>query len=143
VADVNQLNSEIAAGTHNPYFDLTEDNKVDRDDRTVWVEDLKNTYFGDVDLNGRVDSSDLNTLALNWRAVDATSWGQGDFNGDSNVNAADLNHLAISWQSGVSAAAAVPEPPSIALLLLSGFALWPIAHKRRRKAPRRHHHVFQ
>ena len=78
------------------------------------------SIFGDTNLDGRVNATDLNSLALNWRATDATSWGQGDFNGDGNVNATDLNELALNWRSGVTQAAAVPEPSSAASLLVVG-----------------------
>ncbi len=62
--------------------------------------------------------------ATNGRTTDATSWAQGDFNGDGNVNSSDLNLLALNWQSGtIQAASAIPEPSSAVLLLLGGALL--------------------
>ena len=79
---------------------------------------------GDANLDGQVNATDLNALALNWRSTFA-AWSHGDFNGDSKVDALDLNTLALNWQHGVAAATApaVPEPSSITLLLLGLCAL--------------------
>ncbi len=124
VADLDALIAEILAGTNDPQFDLDGNGSVDTDDRDFWISDIKTTFFGDTNLDGKVNAVDLNTLALSWRRTDATSWAQGDFNGDGNVNAADLNDLALNWRSGVvPAAPAAPEPLSITLLLLAGFYL--------------------
>ncbi len=104
---------------------MNDDGIVDQGDRIIWITDIKNTFVGDTNLDGRVNSADLNTLALSWRSTDATSWSHGDFNGDGNVNASDLNDLALNWRSGVVAATsapAVPEPSSFMQLLLGVFA---------------------
>ncbi len=124
-ADVDILNQHIIAESHDASHDLTDDNLVNGDDLDYWVTEVKQTWFGDANLNGEVDALDLNALGLNWQSADATSWAQGDFNGDGNVNASDLNGLALNWRSGVAAAAstqAVPEPSS-ALLFLVGIML--------------------
>ena len=70
-----------------------------------------------------MDATDLNSLALSWQWNDATSWAQGDFNGDGNVNASDLNSLALNWRTGTAQAAAVPEPSSVLLLILGGVVI--------------------
>ena len=80
---------------------------MDTDDRDFWISDIKNTFFGDTNLDGQVNVVDLNSLALSWRTHGATSWSQGDFNGDGNVNASELNDLALNWRSGVGE----PLPP--------------------------------
>ena len=114
-ADIDALTVEVKAETHTASFDLTGDGLVDMGDRTQWVEEIKNTFFGDADLDGKVDASDLNILGINWQITTATSWAQGDFNGDGSVLAGDLNALGMNWQKGV--AAAVPEPSSLVLAL--------------------------
>jgi hypothetical protein len=116
VDDVDALSSEITVPEPRFWFDLDGDEIVDAEDRQVWISDLKQTYFGDTNLDGQVDAADLNNLALSWQASDANSWAQGDFNGDRNVNANDLNNLALNWRSG-TAQAAVPEPSTNLLLL--------------------------
>ena len=121
VHDLDHLTSEIRAGATDERLDLNQSGTIDQDDRDYWVTNIQSTWIGDADLNGQVDSADLNALALSWRITNATSWAQGDFNGDGNVNAVDLNDLALHWRSGVAAppaAPAVPESSSIALLLI-------------------------
>ncbi len=61
---------------------------------------LKFTYYGDADLNGQVDISDLGRLATNWQQS-SRRWTAGDFNHDSSVDISDLGTLATNWQAGV------------------------------------------
>ncbi len=73
---------------------------------------------GDADLDGDVDSADLNAVGFNWR-MEVESWSQGDFNGDRVVNVADLNLLAMHWRLGAPVTAAgspVPRGPLKGLL---------------------------
>ncbi len=74
---------------------------------------------GDTNLDGRVDATDLNTLAMNWQLEDAAveRWGGGDFNGDRVFDSKDLNAIGVNWQKGIEIAAAVPEPNSPVMLL--------------------------
>ena len=78
---------------------------------------------GDANGDGKVDGSDVTILAGNWQkgvndGLTAT-WEEGDFNGDGKVDGSDVTILAGNWQYGVTAAAAsVPEPSTIALLLM-------------------------
>lgn len=125
VEDVDLLLSEIGEPDPRGWFDLTEDERVNLDDRTAWVE-LRGTYIGDANLDGQVNATDLNALALNWLADDATSWGQGDFNGDGHVNAMDQNDLALNWLSESIEATSVPEPWSNTLLAtaMAAVAIW-------------------
>ena len=82
------------AGTNNAAFDLDNDNVVGAEDQRVWVEDLKNTYFGDANLDGRFDSGDLvaifkASLYENDVEGDAT-WSTGDWNGDGEFDSTDI-----------------------------------------------------
>jgi hypothetical protein len=124
VADLDELTAAVAAGSNDTLFDMDRSGTVDSDDRAFWLTDIKETFFGDVNLDQIVDAADLNTIGLNWQSTTATSWSQGDFNGDGNVNASDLNDLGINWRrSAVAPAstASVPEPTGIVLLAI-GFA---------------------
>ena len=126
VADMDALTAEVVLGRQLPEFDLNNDGKVDESDRRIWITEIKNTYFGDTNLDGEVNAADLNVVALNWRSEMATSWSQGDFNGDGKVDALDLNSLALNWRSGTfaaSSAQSIPEPSSAALLLLASLAV--------------------
>ena len=119
IEDIGLLTAEIRKDEPRFWFDIDGNDIVDGNDRTAWVE-LRGTFVGDVDLDGQVNATDLNALALNWRADDATSWAQGDFNGDGLVNAIDLNDLALNWRSGSVQASAVPEPTCDWLLTMTG-----------------------
>ena len=79
---------------------------------------------GDANNDGKVDGSDVTILAGNWQAgvgapnTETVTWEMGDFNHDGQVDGSDVTILAGNWQHGVeAAAAAVPEPGTIALLL--------------------------
>ena len=100
---------------------------------------LVTTYPGDANIDFKVDAADLNLLALNWQD-NAEDWFDADFNHDGLINAADLNLLALNWQSGVTstpgaslvsldkafakalAAVNIPEPSSLAMLILGSLA---------------------
>ena len=94
---------------------------------------------GDVDGNGRVDFSDLLTLAQFYGQPG--SWGMGDFNGDGRVDFADLLLLAQHYGQAVAGAQAtepqlqpvsVPEPGPAWNLLLS---MIPLGCRRSRARP--------
>jgi hypothetical protein len=61
---------------------------------------VKYTYYGDANLDGQVDVSDLGILATNWQSASGF-WYTGDFNYDRLVNVEDLGLLATNWQAGV------------------------------------------
>ena len=48
------------------------------------------------------------------------------------VDAGDLNVLALDWQKGVAAAAAVPEPSTVTLLLTALLGCFGLLRKHRR-----------
>ena len=133
VADIDLMYGagDIAAGVSVPPadsdLDLTGDNLVDQADVDQWLSDAaaENGFAasfvkGDANLDGTVNASDLNALALNWQQAGAV-WSTGDFTGEGMVNASDLNLLALAWQSSIpqAAAAAVPEPATITRALLA------------------------
>ena len=74
---------------------------------------------GDINMDGKVDASDLNIIGLNWQ-MDGKTAAEGDLTGDGVVNAADLNIIGLNWQAGADAApSAVPEPSSNGLFALA------------------------
>lgn len=92
---------------------------------------------GDANLDRVVDVDDLYILATNWLTTGNT-WMDADFNGDGVVDGKDLGLLGVNWQTAVagepldlaiSQMTFVPEPASLAMLLLPAFVL-------RRKARR-------
>jgi autotransporter-associated beta strand protein len=101
---------------------------------------VKYTYFGDADLNGKVDGSDYSRIDSG-ALTQATGWYNGDFNYDGVINGSDytlidnaFNTQGASLSSQIAGTgasptaqvttdAAVPEPASLALLALSGVTL--------------------
>jgi autotransporter-associated beta strand protein len=96
------------------------------------------TLYGDANVSGGVDLSDLASLGANWNSTGKV-WSQGDFNYDGNVNLSDLAALGAHWNQSISgfstaldSATVVPEPGSIVLLLVGGVATLIYAWRRRR-----------
>jgi hypothetical protein len=71
---------------------------------------------GDLNGDGVVSSADLDLVRANWgQSVTPGDGMAGDGNGDGIVNSADLDLVRANW--GATAAAAVPEPGMLVLLL--------------------------
>lgn len=95
------------------------------------------TFYGDSNLDGQVDVTDLGALATNWQM--SGFWTGGDFNYDGFVDVTDLGSLATNWQAGVAGPAgptleqamaslglpiaAVPEPSALLSLAAAGIIL--------------------
>ena len=94
---------------------------------------------GDANRDAVVNILDLSALSGNWQAT-AAGWTVGDFNDDNIVNILDLASLSGNWGYGEAGAplsfgpsantGSVPEPGTLALLLLGGTAL--LRRRRRR-----------
>jgi autotransporter-associated beta strand protein len=103
------------------------------DDTTNSVVTVAAVYYGDANLDGRVDTLDFNSLAGNFGGTNKV-WTQADFNYDGKVDTLDFNSLAANFGKtiqfsgeapggGGGVGALVPEPGSAAaLLLLAGAA---------------------
>lgn len=89
---------------------------------------VKYTYLGDTDLNGRVDSEDLQNLVRGLRGG-LTGWVNGDNNYDNVVDGNDLANLLLAMRLGTfsfgneggapSVGGAVPEP-TVAVAAIAG-----------------------
>ena len=119
-SDVDLLIDAIVNGNNDSHFDLTDDHVVDRDDLFTWVHDLRNTHFGDANLDGVFNSSDLVEVFQGGkfeRDLQA-GWSEGDWNGNQRF---ETNDLVVAFQNGgyiSSSIATVPEPASLMLLLV-------------------------
>ncbi|MCA9171694.1 MAG: hypothetical protein KDB23_28700, partial [Planctomycetales bacterium] len=124
--DMDRLSQAVADGLTDTEFDLDNDGEVAQGDRDHWVKTLKKTWYGDANLDGEFNSSDLVTVFSAGQYEDATdknsSWATGDWNGDGDFNSSDL---VTAFQDGGyeaglrPAVAAVPEPTT-GLLAVSG-----------------------
>jgi hypothetical protein len=124
--DFDLLGKASRHETNDVRFDLDRDGKIDSRDHDAWVHDLKDTYYGDSNLDGEFSSVDLiNALQDGEYDDDIThnsSWATGDWSGDSEFTSSDL---VLAFQDGGyeqgprPAANAVPEPTAAPLLLVS------------------------
>ena len=137
--DIDLLTEEVSAGTNLAEFDLDGNNVVDHDDRTMWVEVLKNTFFGDSNLDGEFNSSDFVKVFSSGEYEDAeplnSTWEDGDWNGDSEFNSSDFvtAFSAGGYEKGPRQQAnAVPEPSSGAFLILAAMVQLTLLRRRPR-----------
>ena len=75
---------------------------------------IRRTLHGDANGDGKINSEDLNVVAVNWQQ--AGNWEMGDFTGDGFVDSEDLNVIGVGWQQTV-AAASVPEPQGLPMFV--------------------------
>lgn len=123
VDDIDALSSAIRQQENLEAFDLTFDGLLNASDRRVWVNNLKETFFGDANLDGEFNSSDLVELFVAGEYEDNlrfnSTWSTGDFDGDGEFESGDL--VAAFTDAGYELgprviAKAVPEPTVVVLL---------------------------
>ena len=133
VGDVDLLIAAMKSGSNDATFDITNDGNVDQADLAAFVEgsDKLNSYIGDSNLDGEFNSSDFVTVfaAGKYESGQEASWAEGDWSGDGVFDSSDFVAAFSSggYEQGPRVAA-VPEPSSLALTMLS---LLGIAFKRR------------
>ena len=98
-----------------------------------WVDDggsrkvtVMYTLYGDSNLDGSVNGTDLNAV-LSYYNQSGEVWSHGDFNYDGSVNGTDLNTVLSNYNQSLSAStAAVPEPSTLLLMAIGliGLLVW-------------------
>ena len=126
-------------------FDVTNDGSVDSNDLAFWVKDIKRTWFGDSNLDGVFDSSDLvgvfQTNQYEDRIEKNSTWATGDWDGDLEFSTSDL---VLAFQDGGfeagprNAIATVPEPDSKTLMCFATMLLVFIRHYFATKITKKH-----
>lgn len=137
--DVELLRVSIVAEDHDTLFDLNDDQMINLQDLNSWVKDIKNTWFGDANLDGEFNTSDLIDVfqAGKFEASSTATWSEGDWNADGRFGTGDL---IIAFQDGgfemgpVHQVSFVPEPNPLILLLIGSFF---VLVRRRRLGPHR------
>lgn len=125
LADIDELQMYVRTGQYDSQSDFNFDQVIDKRDVQFWVRELKQTYFGDADLDGVFGTQDLVTVFQAGEYEDDVSlnstWATGDWNGDSEF---DTNDLVVAFQDGAyeaiadTAANSVPEPSNLFLMIL-------------------------
>jgi autotransporter-associated beta strand protein len=98
------------------------------DNTTAHQVTIARALYGDADLSGSVDFSDLGLLLTNYNK--AAGWGRGDFNYDGTVSFADLGFLLTNYNHSLSASSFDPasytlDARAIEALSLAGVTMAP------------------
>ena len=123
--DIDALTEAVLSGGDDTKFDLDNDGRITDDDRFVWVEDLKGTYFGDSNLDGEFSSTDFVVVFTAREYEDSieknSTWATGDWNGDGEFNSTDFVRAFTTGgyeQGPRPAVQTVPEPSGIMAMVL-------------------------
>lgn len=138
--DIDLIGAAIVAGSNNLLYDVTGDGVVDTADRNLVILSFvertggNGTMFGDINRDGHVDAGDYTLWADNFGP--GTGWASGDLNGNAETEAGDYTLWADNFGTGPNDApglspVAVPEPATMMLLAVGGFAA--VVRRRRRK----------
>ena len=138
-ADIDRLSNAIATNYQNVGFDLNGDSEITKSDRTVLIQDILNTYFGDSNLDGEFNSADLVNIFAAGEYEDAiegnSTWSTGDWSGNGEFDSADL---VLAFQDGGyelgprEAVRSVPEPNASGVAASFGFLIGSLVRRRQR-----------
>jgi hypothetical protein len=132
--DIDLLTGELLSEAPRFWYDLNGDRQITEEDHRVWVKDLKNTWYGDANLDLEFNSSDMVQVftAGKYETREDAGWGEGDWNADLKFTSSDM--VAAFADGGYEKGrridvATVPEPASAILLL--GSLIMIATHRRR------------
>ncbi|MCA9147648.1 MAG: DUF5050 domain-containing protein [Planctomycetales bacterium] len=122
IDDVNSIARQFGELINRELYDLDGNQSVDARDQQYWIKNIRKTWIGDVNLDGRFDSQDIVAVfqagEYEDQAVGNSTWASGDWNGDGDFSTKDL---VLAFQDGgygpeSVGAMAVPEPSSRLLI---------------------------
>jgi len=123
LSDINELVAAIAAGSTDPFYDVTGDSLINGDDLNHGIVDIFGTLPGDANLDHAVDRLDIQ-LWDNHKFTSTVAWGNGNFDGNSVVDVRDFNVWnEFKYSSIPPPVVSLPEPSSGMLLGLSFLAM--------------------
>jgi hypothetical protein len=139
LADVESLRHAIFSGDVDAQYDVNGGGTVDLDDLSVYIKDIKQTWFGDANWDGLFNSGDLIAVfqagEYDDRSSGNSTWSTGDWNADGEFDSGDL---IIAFADGGydagerQAVRAVPEPSAATVFCGTlGFAVAAIRGKQR------------
>lgn len=118
-SDVDVLCQAIRSSAFDAAFDLNGDTAVDHDDLAVLIQDVLRTSPGDVNLDGRFNSSDLVAVFQGAQydddLVGNSRWSTGDWNCDGEFDSSDL---VIAFQTGRYSHSSKPQWNDIGAAIL-------------------------
>ena len=91
-ADIDLLFANIHSHSSDPGFDLNGDQAIDHLDASRLVREIMEVPWGDVNLDGQFDTTDLLEAFSSggYGTSQRASWSTGDWNGDGLFDSADL-----------------------------------------------------
>ncbi|MCA9197689.1 MAG: hypothetical protein KDA87_09135, partial [Planctomycetales bacterium] len=112
--DINLLCVQLGSATPDMAFDLTGDGRVNEADRDYLVRNVLQTDYGDANLDGVFNSSDLILVFQAGQYEDAiagnSGWAAGDWNCDGDFNTSDM---ILAFQAGSYSTAAVSSQANL------------------------------
>ena len=129
-AYIDSLGGSGSAPPADPLSDLNSDGLVDGLDMDFLITEILDSQYGDFNLDGRIDLTDLSILGTYYGLV-GLGYAKGDANGNGVVDLGDLTILGTYYGFDASANIdSVPEPASMALMGAGAL----LALRRRRRA---------
>ena len=135
--DIDQLTIAIQNGNTSASLDLDGDGSVSLEDRTFLISEIMGSSFGDTNLDGSFDSTDLVRVFISGTYEDDidfnSSWAEGDWNGDRDFSSGDLiAAFSAGNYEDTSGSQTVPEPAGILIGGIFGLALHVYTYRRKR-----------
>jgi hypothetical protein len=115
--------SSVAAAVNNPNFAVRFAWQFNTANDNGWLDNILLTGTplvpGDIDLDGDVDRTDVAQFSRHFGRTGGATWATGDFNADGRATLADWAILQSHLGSHAPTPAAVPEPATLALVVVA------------------------
>jgi hypothetical protein len=134
--DIDAIMATVRAGSNDPRYNFTTDLVVDADDIQAWVHNAAESYFGDANLDGEFNSSDLIVVfaAGTYEQQTDAGWAEGDWTGDGRFSTDDMVRAFQDggYEQGPRIRVQTVPEPALATLGITVLALAPLLGCRAR-----------